>query len=142
MAEDKLHLQVITMTEIVYDKMVSIVDLRLENGYIGIMPGSEPLLGSVVDGPLKCIHDGKKEYLYVGAGILEVNNNNVNLLVNAAELAEEIDPIRVTGALERANAVLKEDLTPIERETALADKLRAEARIKTYNIYTYQSDIL
>lgn|GEM_PF-1224814 len=142
MAEDRLHFQIITMAGVLYDRMVSMVDVPLSDGFIGIMAGNQPLLGSVVDGPVKCVYEGGKDYFYVGTGVLDVNNDNVSLLVRVAERAETIDTIRTVGALERAQAVLRKDLTTAERKEAMADLQRARARLKAHDVFQNQSDII
>lgn len=136
MSDDRIQVQVITPAGVVYDKEVSLVDVPLAGGQIGIMPKSEPILGAIVDGPMKCVRDGGQDYLCVSEGLLEVSNNKVNVLVNSAENASEIDPIRCEGAMERANEDLQnEGLDPVEKETARRNLDRAKARLKTYHLY-------
>jgi len=142
MAEDKLHCQVITLDGVVYDKMVSIVDLPLCGGFIGIMPGNAPILGSVIDGPVKCVHGGGKDCLYVSKGLLEVKDNHVNVLVSIAEHAQDIDVIRAQASLERAQTRLKEKLTEAEKEQAQESLARAKARLKAHEVYVNQSDVI
>lgn len=142
MAGDRIHCQVITLDGVVYDKMVRIVDVPLSNGFIGIMADNEPMLGSVIDGPVKCVHEGGKDYLYVSKGLLEVKDNQVNLLVSIAERAEKIDIIRAQGSLERAQTRLKEKLSETELESARESLARAKARLKAHELYTSQSDVI
>ena len=54
---DRIHLQIVTAGGVVFDRMVHVVNLPLENGSIGVLADHAPLMGAVVDGVVTCASD-------------------------------------------------------------------------------------
>jgi F-type H+-transporting ATPase subunit epsilon len=76
------------------------------------------------------ISDGKKRYLSVHQGFVEVLEDHVRVLADVAERAEEIDVQRARAALQRAQ---EEGLNPalgVDPGAALAAMARAQARLE------------
>jgi F-type H+-transporting ATPase subunit epsilon len=74
--------------------------------------------------------DGKKRYLSVHQGFLEVLDDHVRVLADCAERAEEIDVQRAKLALQRAQ---EEGLNPalgVDPGSALLAMARAQARLE------------
>ena len=71
---------------------------------MGILPGHAPLLGLLGIGTLTYVSasDGKKRYLSIHGGFVEVLDDHVRVLADCAERAEEIDVQRARAALQRA----------------------------------------
>ena len=100
---------------------------------MGILPGHAPLMGLLGIGTLTYItaSDGKKQYLSVHQGFLEVLEDHVRVLADCAECAEEIDVQRARAALQRAQ---EEGLNPalgVDPGAALLALARAQARLTT-----------
>ena len=101
---------------------------KTPEGEIGIMAGHEPILALLVEGPLRIEEpDGRKLIVAVHGGFFSVDSNNVSVLAEVAELAEDIDLARAQAALERAKAGANGE------EDALAIR-RAEVRITVAGI--------
>ena len=101
--------------------------------YMGILPGHAPLLGLLGIGTLTyvSVSDGKKRYLSVHEGFLEVLEDHVRVLADCAERAEEIDVQRARAALQRSQ---EEGLNPalgVDPGAALLAMARAQARLAT-----------
>ena len=139
MAEDRLHVQIVTANGIVYDHMASYVNVPLSEGSVGILPGHQSLLAAASDGPVLCRHDGNTEdYICIGNGILEVDKDRVNIMVRCAELAEDIDLARAIASKERAEKRIKDKADNIDHIRAQASLYRAIARIKTAELKNHK----
>ena len=105
------------------------VTARTTDGDIGILPGHAPLLGVLVNGALR-IRQGHGEHVdaAVLGGFLSVASNEVSILAETAELAEEIDVDRARRALEEARRQVEGD------EDALGAAERAEARLRVAGV--------
>ena len=135
MADDRIRLQIVTAGGVKFDKMVSYVLLPLDGGEAGVLADHAPFLAAVEDGTLLCRSAQGEEYVYVGAGVVDVFENQVILLVRAAEEGENIDLDRAAASKKRAEERLglKDSQTDIKR--AQASLRRAVAREKTALLY-------
>ena len=127
---DTVELEVATPERALVSEPVSDLQVPGKNGYLGILPGHAPLLGLLGIGFLKYVSGGKKRYLSVHQGFLEVLEDHVRVLADAAERAEEIDVQRAKAALARAQ---EEGLNPalgVDPGSALLAMARAEARLE------------
>ena len=119
---DKIHLQIVTAGGVVFDRMVHVVNLPLENGSIGVLANHAPLMGAVVDGIVTAASDEGEYVIAVGIGVVNIVNNEVTVLSRTAEEAENIDLARAEAAEKRA----RERLAAKNADT---DAARAEAAL-------------
>jgi F-type H+-transporting ATPase subunit epsilon len=97
---------------------------RTVEGDIGILPGHEPYLALLEDGEVRIDRaEGGPMYVAVHGGFFSVDGDEVKVLVEYAELGEEIDVERAKRARDRAIAAGADDPAEI---SALR---RAESRI-------------
>lgn len=101
------------------------------NGSFGVLPGHTPFLTVMEPGELVYTVGGRDHHYFVGGGFVEVHDDKVTVLAEAAERVEDIDVDRATRALEEAQKRLQtlreeEDAARIER----ARVRRAAARIR------------
>src|ERR1700675_1739330 len=99
---DTLELEVATPERELLKQQVSDVQIPGKQGYMGILPGHAPLLGLLGIGTLTYVLDGRKRYISIHQGFLEVLEDHVRVLADCAECAEEIDVQRARAALQRA----------------------------------------
>ncbi|PZF85771.1 F0F1 ATP synthase subunit epsilon [Jiangella anatolica] len=91
MAED-LNVEVVAADRKVWSGEASIVIARTPEGEIGIMPGHEPVLGLLVAGAVTVRGTGGETVVVaVSGGFLSVSENQIAILAEQAELADEID---------------------------------------------------
>ncbi len=121
----KLHLEVVTPAKITVSQDVDMVVAPGSMGEFGVLEGHVPFLTGIVSGELRYKVDNKTEYLAVTDGFAEVSDNNVSILVDAADTAHDIDLDRAKKALERAQERLEK-----ERSNENIDFIRAEAALK------------
>jgi F-type H+-transporting ATPase subunit epsilon len=129
---DKLHLEVVTPARVVLEKEVDIVVVPGSEGEFGVLPGHVSFLSGIVPGELRYSAGSEKEVLAVTTGFAEVFKNNVSILVDAAELASEIDAERARKAMERAKERLSRDRSDKDIDFARAEAAlrRAVTRLK------------
>jgi F-type H+-transporting ATPase subunit epsilon len=130
---DNIELEVATPERELVRELVSDLQIPGKNGYMGILPGHAPLLGLLGIGVLQyvSVSDGKKHYLSIHGGFMEVLDDHVRVLADVAERAEEIDVPRAKVALQRA---VEEGLNPalgVDPGAALLAMERAQARLDT-----------
>ncbi len=120
----KLHLEIVTPAKITVSQDVDMVVAPGSLGEFGILEGHVPFLSGLVPGELRYTVDDKPEYVSVTSGFAEISDDNVSILVDAAEVAQEIDEARAKKAMERANERLD------DRSAEDIDFIRAEAALK------------
>ena len=78
-----------------------------KEGYMGILPGHAPLISELKIGEITYRSGGKSNHLAVFWGFVEVLPEQVTVLAEVAEKAEEIDVERARAAKERAEQLLR-----------------------------------
>ena len=98
-----LKVEVVATDSKVWSGEASKVILRTKSGEIGLLPGHSPLLASLADGPItiKPI-EGEEIKAAIHGGFVTVDSNNVIVMADSAELANEIDVKRAQIAKEEA----------------------------------------
>jgi F-type H+-transporting ATPase subunit epsilon len=105
MATDRLHLQLVTPVEQLFDQPVDQVIVPTRSGQITVLPHHASLVSILEPGEL-LVQDGEQEFpLAVAGGTIEISENRLVVLADAAERAHEID---VTAAEQRAAELAKE----------------------------------
>jgi len=97
-----IKVSVVTPDGPVFDGDVEMVSTKALTGELGILPGHIPMVAPLEIGSVRLKKDGKTEYVAVSGGFLEVRPEQVTVLAQAAEKAEDIDVERATKAKERA----------------------------------------
>jgi F-type H+-transporting ATPase subunit epsilon len=128
---ETLELAVATPERELVRERVSEVQLPGREGYMGILPGHAPLTGLLGIGILTYVVGGQKRYMAVHEGFVEVAEDHVRVLADAAEKKEEIDIQRAKEALRRSQ---ENSVTPaigVDPAAALIAMSRAQARLDT-----------
>jgi F-type H+-transporting ATPase subunit epsilon len=128
---ETLELEVATPERELVREQVSEVQIPGKNGYLGILPGHAPLLGLLGIGTLTYVVDGEKRYLAVHCGFLEIADDHVRVVADAAERSSEIDIERAKAALQRAQDEGINPAVGVDPGAALEAAARAQARIST-----------
>lgn len=101
---NKLTLKVITPERIVLDQEVDEVVVRAIDGELAVLPNHEPLLTALAIDVLRYKSGREEMTAAVMGGIMEVNNNEVTVLADLAELDTEVDEARAHQEKSRAEA--------------------------------------
>jgi F-type H+-transporting ATPase subunit epsilon len=127
---DGFQLEVATPDRLIVQEQVSEAQIPARDGYIGVLPGHAPLIGELKTGVLSYVVAGQTKSLAIHGGFVEVLGDKVRVLADLAERAEEIDSARAHAALSRAQKALENTHADLDPATALADMMRAQARIE------------
>ncbi|MDQ2906095.1 MAG: F0F1 ATP synthase subunit epsilon [Chloroflexota bacterium] len=127
---DTLHVEVVTAERELYNGEADLVSAPGSEGRLGILPKHAPLLTTLAPGVLNIKLAGAEEPLFVSGGFLEVFENVVTVLADAAEHAEEIDEARAEEARRRAKEHLDESASNVDRVEQQAALERAVMRIR------------
>lgn len=101
------------------------------NGSFTILPNHADFISELNPGEVKVITvDGMTQHYAVSGGFLEVRRNEVILLAETAERAEEIDLQRAEASKKRAEERLRQHKADMDSERARLALLRAIARIR------------
>jgi len=132
MPEKTFKLDVITPDRVVIsaDDVTSVVAPGVE-GYLGVLANHSPLMTALKIGRLNFKRaDGSVKEMAISGGFMEVHNNTVTVLAEAAEQAEEIDLERAERAAKRAEERLSTRDKNIDIERAQAALQRALNRLE------------
>ena len=102
----KLIVEVVSAERVVFTGDADMVVAPGAAGILGILPRHAALLTTLNPGVLRIKQGGDEIVMAVSGGFLEVNNNHIQVLTDAAERAEEIDEERATEARMRAQRAL------------------------------------
>jgi F-type H+-transporting ATPase subunit epsilon len=102
-----LKLEVVTAEHLVYSDEVNMVIAPGVMGQLGILPNHAALMTMLEAGELIVRKANDEVSMAVTGGFLEVLDNKVTVLTDAAERAEEIDIARAEDAKRRAEEMLR-----------------------------------
>jgi F-type H+-transporting ATPase subunit epsilon len=123
-------LEVVTPERVAYSGQVASLQAPGSEGSFGVLAGHVPLLTSLQIGRLRFVEEGGSEIqMAISGGFVEVGREQVAVLAETAERAEDIDVDRAREARARASERLtqKEEVDAARAEAALA---RALNRLK------------
>jgi F-type H+-transporting ATPase subunit epsilon len=102
-----LDLEIITPEKILVKEQVDMVEARGAYGEFGILPGHTQFLTAIEVGEIRYMKGGTINYLATSGGYAEVMDDRVTILLDDAELAEEIDVEKAKREMEEAEKALK-----------------------------------
>jgi F-type H+-transporting ATPase subunit epsilon len=126
---DVLVLEVATPERLLVREEVTEVQLPGLNGYMGILPGHAALLSQLGTGTLSYTAAGRKRYLALQGGLVEVLPETVRVLATVCERSEEIDGNRARRELQTAQDQVINAALGVDPAVALDAVAWAQARI-------------
>ena len=124
-----MRLEIITAERKVYDDDVELVVVPGSNGELGILSKNAPLMSTLQPGELVIRKEGEDTYLAVSGGFIEILDDRVTVLADAAEKSDEIEQQRALDAMERARNSLANRGSTIELEQFAVAMRRAQIRL-------------
>ncbi|MEE9198568.1 MAG: F0F1 ATP synthase subunit epsilon [Dehalococcoidia bacterium] len=125
-----LKLEIVTAERVVYSDEVDMVIAPGIMGELGILPRHAPLLTALQSGELRIRKGGEEISMSVTGGFLEVFQDKLTILADAAERAEEIDIERAQEAMKRAEEKLRTRTADMDLAKALVALRRSRIRLK------------
>ena len=121
-----LNVKVITPDKTVWDDKVEEVVLPSTTGQLGILSGHAPLLTALEIGVLR-VRPGKEwKNIALMGGFAEVENDEIKILVNGAELGDNIDRNEAQTAYQEAQSRFDKVGSSDDRQ----EKIQAESSMK------------
>jgi F-type H+-transporting ATPase subunit epsilon len=99
-------------------------------GELTVLPSHAPLLTMIKPGIMRLVKGSEETDVAITGGFLEVKDDRVTILADAAERAEEIDTVRAEEARRRAERALEERVGTEELAAAAAALQRALLRLR------------
>jgi F-type H+-transporting ATPase subunit epsilon len=127
----KLRVEVVTGDRVVFEEDdVDMVIAPGADGTLGILPRHAALVSVLSMGEMRVRKDGTEESIVVFGGFIEVAHNQVRVLADTAERAEEIDLARAQAARDRAEARLTDRSANIDFTRAELALRRSTLRLR------------
>lgn len=122
-----ITVEVVSPEQVLYSGEANMVITRTLDGEIAFQAGHQPFLGALANNHTRVfLADGSTEDIAVHGGFVEVSNNKVSILSDAAEIGSQIDVERARDAKSRAEDQLRK-----EHDAEIAGSLeRANARLR------------
>ena len=118
----QLFCRVITPEEVIYDGEANLVIARIADGNLGVLVDHSPLVSSVEVGEVR-IRENDEQHVYATSdGFFKVSENLVQVLVEEAVSAEEIDVQAAENRVEEA----ERELSEVSEEAEDRDRVVAE----------------
>jgi F-type H+-transporting ATPase subunit epsilon len=125
-----LKLEITTPTGQVYAKEVDMVTLPGQEGEMGILPMHVPLITLLGDGEIIVRRGMEEDRLLITGGCAEITSNRVAILTVFATEVAKIDEQKAEEARAKAEARLKEKITPEEIALVQASLTHSIAQLK------------
>ena len=117
-------LEIVTPERVIYSGQVASLQAPGSEGSFGVLAGHMPLLASLQVGLLRVAEEGGNEVqMAVSGGFTEVGREQVTVLAETAERAEEVDIQRAESSRQRAEERLA------RRHEEQVDVTRAQAAL-------------
>ena len=118
----QLFCRIITPEQVVFDDEVDLVIARIADGEIGILVDHSPLVSTVEPGAVRISQDDERHVYATSDGFFKVSENLVQVLVEEAVPASEIDVSEAESRVEEA----ERDLSAISDDDQGAERARAD----------------
>ena len=132
MAELNIKFKIVTPESTVFESEIDQATLPVTEGEVTILPNHRSYIASLSPGEIMVRHGKEEILLSTSGGFIEFNGNELVVLADTAERAEEIDLKRAEEAKDRAEKLREEKVSMGEEEyAAVAAAIQKEsARIR------------
>jgi len=136
----KFSLKIVTPEKILFEGEVLQVSVSTTMGQITVLPNHIPLVSQLAPGEVVVRFNGTDESLMaVSGGIVEVLPEQVVILADTAERAEDIDESRAEEARQKAEDLLKTKVADAEQFAMFTAQMEKElARLRVARKYKKQ----
>ncbi|MEL6441982.1 MAG: ATP synthase F1 subunit epsilon [Cyanobacteria bacterium J06621_8] len=121
-----LTVKVITPDQTVWDDQAEEIVLPSTTGQLGILSGHAPLLTALEVGVLRVRPDKEWKTIALMGGFAEVEDDEIKILVNGAELGDNIDQSAARSDYDAAQAKFNQ----VENSDDRLEKMQAQNSLK------------
>jgi F-type H+-transporting ATPase subunit epsilon len=129
----KINFKIVTPEKTVFESEIDQATLPVADGEVTILPNHRSYIAALKAGEIDLKKDGEEIVMATSGGFIEFNHNNLVVLADTAERAEEIDLKRAEEAKAKAEAAMKEkigtDDADYARVAASIEKEMARLRV-------------
>jgi F-type H+-transporting ATPase subunit epsilon len=125
-----IQLHIVSAERSLVNETVDEVEIPGAEGYFGVLPGHTPMLALLGAGELWYRQGAEKHYFSMAFGFAEVQPDQVTILAQIAERADEIDLARAEAARKRAEDRLAKTTIDMDAERARISLLKSLIRIQ------------
>ncbi len=118
----QLFCRVITPEQVIFDGEVDMVVARIADGDIGVLVDHQPVVSTVEIGAVRINQDDERHVYATSDGFFKVSENLVQILVEEAVTAGEIDVDAAESRVEQA----ENELSQVSDEDEDSDRQRKE----------------
>jgi F-type H+-transporting ATPase subunit epsilon len=129
---NKIKIKIVTPERTVFEEEIDQITLPVTDGQVTILPDHTSYIASLKAGEIYFKKDGKETDIATSGGFVEFDKNNLVVLADSADRAEEIDIEAAEKAKKRAEELMKTRETMDDEEYArvAAAIERESAKIK------------
>jgi F-type H+-transporting ATPase subunit epsilon len=124
-----IHFTLVALSGTKFDGDAYEITLPTLEGEIGVLEHHMPLVSVATTGGIAVRRDPKdsdtaREFFAISGGVIDVSNNQLRVLVDEADHADEINEAEVEAAMERAQKMKREatDEVSLEHAQQLVDR--------------------
>jgi F-type H+-transporting ATPase subunit epsilon len=124
-----IHFQLVSLSGVKFNDDVYEVTLPTLEGEIGVLEKHMPLVSVATTGVIAVRRsekdlDSQREFFATNGGVIDISANNLRVLVDEADHADEINEAEAQAAIERAKQMVAEasDQVSLEHAQALVDR--------------------
>ena len=130
------YLNITASDKVFYADHCKALVIPLADGEKEVLPHHENMIIAISPGEMRLQKpDGQWLHAVVGNGFIQIMNNRVKMLVDTAELPEDIDLRRAQEAKERAEEQLRQKQSIVEHSHSEASLARALTRLRIKEKY-------
>ena len=127
------NLKVITPNGMFFDGEVEMLNVKIAEGYVGILKDHVPLVSTVQISRMEIKTAEGRKVVAISNGVIHVAKNGTKIITNAAEYKEDIDVKRAEASKVRAEERLNSKDENIDIKRAEVSLHRAVNRINIFN---------
>ena len=124
-----IHFQLVALSGTKFDGDAYEIILPTLDGEIGVLQDHMPLVSVATNGVIAVRKhakdsDASRDFFAISGGVIEVSNNELRVLVDEADHADELNEAEVQAAIERAQKMKREakDEVSLEHAQQLVDR--------------------
>jgi len=126
-----LNVEIVTAEQVVYsEEGVERLIAPGTDGELTVLPQHAAFITTLSPGELRIVKGGEEEAMAITGGFLEVRNDRIVVLADAAERVEEIDIARAEEARQKAEEAIREQHAAGDLAQTQASLQRALMRLR------------
>ena len=114
-----LDIEIVTAEKTIFSGQASLIQIPGIEGELGILPSHAPIITELAPGEVLIKNEKEVLSLVLSGGFVEVFNDKVTILADAAERTNEIDIEKTKEAIEKAEKIVESKGSDIDIQKAL-----------------------